>query len=270
MLTLNSHEVHRTLKSIAYETYPDRHGKILSFSVDVIAKEMKSFHGDYHPGLRKMRIFNLGRPTAWIVKTSVHELAHHIDCCFYGKTGHDLQFYTTYKQLLETGHRMGVIDLDLVTDEIGVRDVRQLEKIAGPLVYETQVKKSGWLLKVDNAFSFKDELKQRGYTYSSTERVWLIECDASILEDEQGWLHAQTDAQNIRVVAADENEIESVYYCIMGKDGMFAHKEALKADGFTFNSKYGWYKRILAKDQKGLAKDLQGKYKVTPKFKGSL
>jgi hypothetical protein len=270
MLTLNTNEVHRTLKSIALEAFPDHTDKILSFTLEIVAKEMKSFHGDYHQSLRKLRIFNLSRPTAHIVKTSVHELAHHVDCCLYGKTGHDKQFYTTYKHLLETGHKMGVVDISLVVDVIGMRDIAQLEKIAGRLVFAPQVKQEGWLIKVDNAFKIKDELKQRGYGYSSTERVWLIQCDDSILEDEKGWLHQNIEEEKIRVVPAAENQIDSIYYCIMGKEGMFQHKDALKTDGFTFSGTHGWYKRVLAKDQKALAVELQAKYRVLPKFKGAL
>lgn len=270
MLTLNSHDVHRHLRSIALEAYPNQQNELRSFTVEVVAQERKTFHGDYHFAHRKIRIFNLSRPTAHIIKTSVHELAHHVDCCFYRRTGHDKQFYTTYKQLLETGHRMGILDLALVTDAIGLRDIAQLERSVGPLVFDAGTKKDGWLIKVDNAFKIKDELKSRGYAYSNTERVWLIECDNSILEDETGWLHQVIASENVRVIAAAENEIDSIYFCVMGKNGLFQHKEHLKADGFKFDNKHGWYKKVPAKAQREIGQSLKAKYAVEPKFRGSL
>lgn len=270
MLTLNSHDVHRHLRSIALEAYPGQQGQLRSFTVEVVAEERKTFHGDYHFALRKIRIFNLSRPTAHIIKTSVHELAHHVDCCFYGRTGHDKQFYTTYKRLLETGHQMGIVDLAIVTDAIGLRDIDQLEKSVGPLEFDADARKEGWLIKVKNAFKIKDDLKARGYVYSSTERSWLIECDNSILEDETGWLHEMIERDSVQVVPAADNEIESIYFCILGKLGLFQHKENLKDEGFKFDSKHGWYKPVPAKAQREISAALKTKYAVDPKFRGRL
>lgn len=48
--------IHHILKTIADETYP---GLILPFTIDVIPKEMRGRHGDYHPVTHHIRIFNL-------------------------------------------------------------------------------------------------------------------------------------------------------------------------------------------------------------------
>ncbi|CAB3920439.1 DNA polymerase III subunit epsilon [Achromobacter xylosoxidans] len=270
MLTLNSNDIHEALRSIAAMAFEANSVMLRSFTVEIVPKEMRSRHGDYHLVTRKIRVFNLSRPAAHVVKTAVHELAHHVDCCLYGRTGHDKQFYTTYKLLLETGHRMGVIDLAVVTDAIGLRDIAQLEKSVGRLDFKPAVRKEGWVIKVDNAFRFKDSLKERGYSYSSTERAWVIECDDSILADETGWLHEHLESKNVRVLAAAANEIDSIYFCVLGKVGLFQHKDVLKADGFSFHAQHGWYKRVLAREQANMTTLLHGKYGVTPKFRGGL
>ncbi|WP_207002574.1 hypothetical protein [Trinickia mobilis] len=270
MLTLSNYEVYCTLKSIAETTYPDRVDKMRNFSVEVLAQESRTRHGDYHPSTRKIRIYNLSRKTAFIIKTTIHELAHHVDCCFYGKTAHDLQFYTTYKHLLETAHVMGVINIADVTDEIDARDILQLEKKAGRLVYDQQVAKDGLLIKVDRAFDIRDLLKERGYRYSATEKVWVLECDDSILEDEQGWLHGVTDATNVKVVRIAENTIESVYFCILGKNGFYGRQDELKELGFRFDQKKGWLKRIPAAEQASLARQVEKQFGVKATFRGKL
>ena len=51
---------------------------------------------------------------------------------------------------------------------------------------------------------------------------------------------------------------------------MFQHKEHLKADGFKFDNKHGWYKKVPAKAQREIGQSLKAKYAVEPKFRGSL
>ena len=271
MLTLSNYEVWSTLKSIAETAYPDRVDEVKTFSVEVIAKEQKSFHGDYHLHTRKIRIFNLSRKTASIIKTTIHELAHHLDCCFDGRTGHDVQFYTKLKHLLETAHCMEAINLADVVDEIDSRDMRQLVRLVGEPQFAPHEDNGGLLIKIDNAFSIKDELKERGYRFSPTERVWILEADQSILEDEQGWLHGAIDAKNVQIVPKSENRIESIYFCVLGKKGFYGRQDELKASGFRWHEKHGWYKRIPAAEKKAVEKDVIQKFGVTKvPFRGAL
>lgn len=270
MLTLSNYEVWSTLKSIAEEAYPERASEVKTFSVEVVAKESKTFHGDYHIRTRKIRILNLSRKTASIIKTSIHELAHHLDCCFDGRTGHDHQFYTKLKHLLETAHRMSVINLDDVLDEIDVADMRQLVKTVGSLEYTPQANDMGLLIKVDNAFSIKEDLKERGYRFSPTERLWILEADDSIVEDETGWLHGVTDASNVQIVPVADNKIESVYFCVLGKKGFFGRQDELKAAGFRWHEKKGWYKRIPAAQKREVETQVTRQFGVNAVFRGAL
>ena len=269
MLTLNNHEVWRTLKEIAEEAFPENKGKIKAFRVSIHAIESRTKHGDYSLLTREIRIFNLSRKTAHIIKTTIHELAHHCDCSFYGTTAHDKQFYITYKRLLEIAHRMGKINLADTADEIDSRDLSAMVKKVGAPQFEAQARRSGHLIKVDNAFAIKDLLKEHGYRYSSTEKLWLMEVLDGQLEEERRWVEGKTQQGNIKIVGVDDNAIESIYFGIIGKK-FFGKNDELKTLGFRYDSARGWYKRIRASEKDEFSKLVRERFKVAPSFTGTL
>jgi len=269
MLTLNNYEVWRTLKEIAEEAFPEKKGMVKTFRVSIHATESNTKHGDYSLLTREIRIFNLSRKTAHIIKTTIHELAHHCDCSFFGKTGHDKQFYTTYKQLLEVAHRMGKINLADTADEIDSRDLSAMAKKVGKPQYEAQVKRGGHIIKVDNAFAIKDELKEHGYRFSSTEKLWLMEVTDEQLVSEKSWVEGKTQQANIKIVGLDDNTIESIYFGIVGKK-LFGKNDELKALGFKFDNARGWYKRILASEKNAFSKMVKERFSISPSFTGTL
>ncbi|NGO98079.1 hypothetical protein BJL96_27845 [Burkholderia cenocepacia] len=201
----------------------------------------------------------------------MHELAHHVQCCFEGKTGHDRGFYTIYKHLLETAHQLGFIDLAETTDQIDSRDLANMAKLVGPPSRPTPIPKaSSHIIKVSNAFAIKDDLKAHGYVFSSTEKAWIHEVEDALLSSEAEWISARAQPDQIRIVKRSENVIESVYFCIVGKSGVFQHIEELKADGYRFDSKAGWYKRIPAIEKTTYEREVVKKFSVTPRFRGKL
>lgn len=269
MLTLNNHEVWKTLKEIAEAAFPELQGTLKAFRVSIHATESKTKHGDYNLVTREIRIFNLSRKTAHIIKTTIHELAHHCDCSFYGKTGHDKQFYTTYKHLLEVAHRLGVINLADTTDLIDSRDLSAMSKKVGKPQYQAQTKRGGHIIKVDNAFPIKEQLKEHGYRYSGTEKLWLLEVTDEQLLTEKSWIEAITAVTNIRIVSVDDNTIDSIYFAIVGKK-LFGKNEELKALGFKFDQARGWYKRILASEKNATTQLTNERFNITPLFTGTL
>lgn len=270
MHTLNNADVYRTLRQLADTAYPEKAHQIRHFKISIHAQESATKHGDYAPHTAEIRIFNLSRKTAHIIKTTIHELAHHIDCSLYGKTGHDKQFYTTYKHLLETAHSMGIINLADTTDEIDSRDLSAMAKKVGAPTYTHQQAKEGWLIKIDNAFAIKDQLKARGYRFSATEKLWLLEVDATTRTTEETWVNTLTTANNIRIVPTADNSIQSVYFAIIGKKLPVAHNQILKDNGFRFDTTRGWYKRILAADTDSVTKSCSELFGIKPTFTGTL
>ena len=80
ILTLNEYELQRVLKEIAETAFPEK--EVWYFKVLIISQESKGKHGDYNLMSKEIRIFNLSRKTAHIIKTTIHELAHHCQNCF--------------------------------------------------------------------------------------------------------------------------------------------------------------------------------------------
>ncbi|WP_226034435.1 hypothetical protein [Aquitalea palustris] len=270
MITLNNYDVYKSLRSIAETAFPDKISEIKSFKVSIHATESNTKHGDYNLLTREIRIFNLSRKTAHIIKTTIHELAHHLDCCFYGKTAHDKQFYTTYKHLLEVGHKMGTINLADTTDAIDSRDLSAMAKKVGTPKYETQAPKSGFLIKVDNAYSIKDEIKAHGYRFSTTEKLWIMEVDQASRAKEELWILKLTAAANVKIVPLSENNIESIYFGIVGKKIPQGRNVELKDLGFKFDKSRGWYKRIKASEKESFSQLCAERFQVRPSFTGTL
>ena len=112
----------------------------------------------------RIRIFNLARPTQTIVKTAIHELAHHVDWCGRGKTGHDKEFYRIYKALLEAAHALGEIDLAAAgsgsteADLEAERDVRRALSLHGPFRLPARAEAASWFVRVGDGFAAKESL----------------------------------------------------------------------------------------------------------------
>jgi type IV secretory pathway TraG/TraD family ATPase VirD4 len=246
-LTLNNHDVHKTLKDIATQTFPDR--KIDYFQVRVNAKESKTKHGHWifyrETKECQIHIFNLSRKTEHIICTTIHELAHHCQWSFSRISGHDLEFYQIYKQLLEKAHTLGYIDLDEIMDVVDARDIKMLIKKVGELNYEPSQKQDIWIIKV-TSFELREVLKERGYKYSSTEKLWLAEVDSESKELELTWLSKLVDKSKVKVIHSSENTIDSIYYCFVGNPSNM--DKELTAAGFRYDSERGWYKKIRASE----------------------
>lgn len=268
LITLSEYDVRKVLKEIAEKTFPDR--PLQFFKISILSKESASYHGDYNEMSREIRIYNLSRRTSDIIKTTIHELAHHCDNCFNGDSPHKKRFYGIYKQLLEKAHALGHIDLAKVIDEIDTRDIRMLEKHCGPLRYEPRPKEEdAFVCKVFNSYEYKNILRDRGYVYSPTEKAWVKEFTSEELATEGVFLADNMPAARVESVSSDEHEIESVYYLIIGSKNQ-SISERMKADGFFFHDKFGWVKRIHAADKKREEDYIKEKYHVKPMVVGKL
>ena len=82
------------------------------FYVEYQKKRLKTRNGDYREDNHHLRIFTEGREDVQIIKTSIHELSHHVDCMQRGKSCHDAAFYGIYERLLFAALDMGLFDMD--------------------------------------------------------------------------------------------------------------------------------------------------------------
>jgi hypothetical protein len=265
VLTLNEFEIHKVLKEIAETAYPEK--EIRFFKININAQESRTKHGDYNILTKEIRIYNLSRKTAHIIKTTIHELAHHCQNCFEGNTGHDKQFYEIYKHLLETAHRIGFIDLSKTLDEIDSRDLKVLVKTCGNLNFKKIEKKDTNIIKVINSFDYKIILKDRGYSYSSTEKAWVKEVETDMTEAEQTYLVENCPKAKIVIVSQNDYTIDSVYYMLVGKN---VSGFDMKKEGFFFHERYGWTKKIQAAQKDSEEQKCMRKFRIKPKFSGTL
>ncbi len=268
-----SWKVHTVLNDIAKMTFPEV--KIRKFYVKIEDRELKTKHGDYEwnrvEGTHTIRTFNLSRKSKVIVKTSVHELAHHVEVCMYEDTGHSKRFYEIYKRLLEVSVKMGILTYE---DIRSVRDIKILEKHCGAIEVQfdpsMEYKKDKINIKVFNSYSIKDILSSRGYKYSGMEQAWCKEIDKNTLDEEKEYLSTIIDSDNIKVYRGHELAIEARYYVIVGNS--YNYKEILKDNGYIYkgyNQKGNvWVKKIRANQldkEKELLSTMQG---IEVKVKG--
>lgn len=265
-------QIHDILLDIAKTSYPDCN--IPQFWIDIIPEERRSVHGNYRPSERRIKIYNLSRKTEFIVATTIHELAHHMECTLYGSSGHSKRFYTIYKILLETAVKMGLIKYDEVREVSDARDIRSLERLYGKIEvsYDSELdkKKDLKIIRIHNSYFIKNQLSGRGYKYNGIEQVWykVIATDSVSLEEE--FLLSTTTKENIEIVSANNLTIEAVYYCIV--KGGYDQREVLKKNNYRFRG-YNFTENVWVKKIKATVKDEEEKFLIsnnitTYKFQG--
>lgn len=254
MLTPNPRDVESTLRTIATAAFPDL--TLAPFVVETKAQESKSRHGDWtwYGGRRpaRIRLFNLARPTAAIVRTSVHEIGHHVDFALRGRTDHSKPFYVAYKRLLETAHRLGVVDLGAIRDEIEGRDIRALVRAAGPFVLgplsaEAEARRARWVVRVGEGYAIREQLKAGRFVFSATERAWVREVEDEAAARTLGEAVARLGGRDVAIMPAASREIETVYFVIVESAGTYGRQDELKALGLTWRPEYGWFARLPAR-----------------------
>ncbi|GAB6458761.1 hypothetical protein CON36_33015 [Bacillus cereus] len=268
-----SYEVHKILKTIVEKTYPNE--KILSFFVEVHAKEMRSRHGDYNRRERKIRIFNLSQPTEYTVGTALHEVAHHVEYSLYGDTGHSKRFYQVFKELLETAVQMGVVDYQKLRTQQNASDIRALEKHFGPVTstYNPEIddKRNMYVIEVMNSYSIKDILKSRGYKFQAQKQCWSMEVEEQDIEQEKNLILQHLSPENLNIRKANDINIEAIYYVIVHNS--YSCKDQLKQNGYYFNgyNQKGnvWVKKIKSTELRQEEKFLKQFKDIKVTIKGS-
>ena len=121
------------------------------FYVEYLKKKLKTRNGDYRSDNRHLRIFTEGREDVQIIKTSIHELSHHVDYMQRGKSCHDAAFYGIYEKLLFAALK-------------GITRFRVMK-----------------------AYEIREQLKKRGYTFNTYDRTWEKEAEGegAVLEEER-------------------------------------------------------------------------------------
>lgn len=219
---------------------------------EVSNRELATFHGDYSPKNKKIRIFNLSRDDKSVLCTSLHELAHHIDYINRGTTDHSQEFYKVYEQLIKAALEMNLTTKEqLLSLKRDASDTNKVKKIVEDLkvgIVDTY-KKNKYIIRVMNCFNIKEHLKVLGYNWNGTSRVWEKEVNKEELELEKKKVEELISSENIEIRFANEITFDCFSYLIVLDS--FKYKEQLKERGYYYDGKKrSWKKRFNNKEIK--------------------
>ena len=249
----NNVEVKTILEDIVFYTYNGKvddktYERLTKFYVKLENKVTNSYHGFYKYNDSSITITNLYRNQTSIVCTTIHELAHHVDRVFRGKSDHSKEFYAVFGQLLYTGLNMGLFSkeeaLAMQTDASDSNKVKKIVDSYKPesISYKTDVKK----VIVKNCYDIKDILKEKGFKFNALSKAWEYEINSAEEEKYNEWL--KTLKCDFEIIEGNKMQIEAVGMLI-ATDGSYENKDELKKNGFYWNTQQKrWQKKILMQD----------------------
>ena len=249
----NNVEVKQILEDIVFYTYngkvsEEMYSKLTKFYVKLENKVTNSYHGLYKYNDNSITITNLYRNQTSIICTTIHELAHHVDRVFRGKSDHSKEFYAVFSKLLYTGLNMGLFSkeeaLKMETDASDSNKVKKIIDDYTPqsIDYKSDEKK----IVVRNCYNVKDTLKEKGFKYNSLSKTWEMSKHDFEIETIENLLNSLNCEYEI--LEGNNMQIEAVGMLI-ATDGSYEYKDELKSNGFYWNpQKKRWQKKIQMQD----------------------
>jgi len=256
-------EVKRTLEDIIDVAYGEEPFENLKnykrFWLEIIPKECKSLSGKYVYANRKSKIeiFNLSQESKAIVKCCIHELAHHIDHCKNGTSGHQEPFYNEYKTLLYAALNMHILVPEDIEKDEWSSDRNKVKKLVDEWTPAyIPYKQDLFRVNVTNGFPHKTALKENGYHWDTLQSVWTKEVPSADVEAETEFL-SSLPCEFTTSNAADLNI--AAYGFIVIKGNTYSYKDELKEQGFFFDKRSKnkqWKKKVKMSEAKQLLQDL--------------
>lgn len=217
---------------------------------EVSNKEMSTFHGDYSWKDKKIRIFNLSRDNESTLCTSLPELAHHIDHVNRGQSDHSKEFYEVYKQLIKAALEMSLITkVQILSLKRDASDTNKVKKIVDELEINTieTYKKDRYVIKVNNCFSIKNQLKNMQYKWNGLSKVWEKEVNKLELDNEKEQVEQLIDSDNVEIVEANKITFDCFSNILVLES--YDYKDELKKKGYHYDStQRGWIKKFNNKE----------------------
>lgn len=247
MSNLNT-KIKKTLEDIidvAYAGEPEENlENYKKFYFNLIAKECATVSGWYKPQKRLIEVFNLSRGSGLIVKTCIHELAHHIDQCRNGFSGHQKPFYDEYTKLLYASLNMKIFTPEDVATDNWSNDRNKVAKIVEdwePNYVEYDMA-STTTIYVSGGYEQREVLKQNGYSWDGIQKKWCKDVETDEIENEETFLNSL----GLEFSSSEGLSIEAVGY-IVADGNTYEAKDILKSEGFFFSKngkKAVWKKKV--------------------------
>lgn len=214
--------------------------------ITISNKECKSYHGLYYSGENKIKIVNTSRNDISCLKTSIHELAHHIDYINRDNTDHSDFFYKAYKDLIKAAIEIGLFKKeDILSMQRDSTDHIKLLKIVNELdvdvteAYKENIK----LVQVKNCFMIKDYLKSINFKWNGSSFLWEKEIDVNDLNDLLSTLYKIIEKENVLISNANSFHFENKRSILV--KNCYDYSSFLKQRGYRFNkSPKGFIKEI--------------------------
>lgn len=154
-----------------------------TFDYVLTDKQYKSKNGDYSCDEKKIRVFaSKSADLQNLIKTSIHELAHHIDNCNRGTSDHSALFYEEYKRLLFAALDLRMFGLkEILETKLYSADRTKVKLMVIEYMEQDHDKKEmikrASKIAVYNAYDIKDSLKNMGFRWDAEDRAWCKELD---------------------------------------------------------------------------------------------
>lgn len=253
------HKVLDDIIDVAFTDYEDtkRKERFHWFRLNILTKENKTTNGCYHPDTHTVDVYNASHNH--LAKTALHEVAHHIDYCMHGSSGHQEPFYEIYEKLIWASLDMGILTKDdfknlYSSDRNKVAAIIDRYK-PHPVEYQKDEEVS--VMRVTNCFEIRKILKEHGYKWNNMEQTWDFVTKTPDEEEEYlqnlgvfplGTAPRTTDAEYS--ICQQSMQIDAVVY-IKATGKSYEAREQLKAEGFYFNKENKlWVKKVSAADCK--------------------
>lgn len=227
---------------------PEKRERLKWYKLYVLPREKKSSGGMYYYRENRLEVYNPRLGTDFMATTLIHELSHRMSYEINGDagTGHGKEFYAEYARLIYAALDMGLLSEDTFNNESWGSDQNKVRKIVSkyepsPVEYTMNFPP---VVKVYNAYSIKEDLKARGYSWNIIELLWEKETE-SIGEEElflqnKGAVKKTNETgggkQILYIIDESSLLMKPVLY-IEAKGETYNAREKLKEMGFTFTSK---------------------------------
>ncbi|KGL46352.1 hypothetical protein EP56_01815 [Listeriaceae bacterium FSL A5-0209] len=239
--------------------------EIINNTFDVAVVPMDKFHqfyvechrkegnkdGDYSVDIHRIRIYNLSREPQAILVSALHDVAHHLEAVYEGKTSHSAFFYQMYQQLLCTAIGMRVLPKTILYE----LDGKTQEKLQKEVMYRyweipsIPYQEGLFTIEILRGYEQRDFLKENGYEYFPMEEIWRQTLSQDEVAEERTYLQESgiTD-QSIQIWPANEWSMAAKYTLIIRN--AFDHKAYLQKIGYQYGAydtgKRNWAKKIFA------------------------
>jgi len=262
--------IKRILDSIIDEAYPHEDPvqmkRLKGYYIKILKKELKSSGGTYHPEGHRIDVYNPSLGGKFIARICIHELSHHIDLMLNGTTGHQKPFYEVYTKLIYASLDLGILKKEDFLGDSRLREQNKVKKIIENYVPKKVKNKPAEkkIIKVYNAYRFREFLKRNGYKWNQLEETWdkeLADDMEVFLLEGQGIYSERNNKEPYYEVCIQNLYVDAVIP-IVAFGNTYDCREVLKEHGFRFDRETkNWVKKVPTSKLPENIRELRDEYR---------